>query len=296
VTRQPYKYDPNEPEKKASEPKVPLTTEPCIEGRARHSYMADGKCRYCGYESKVAARFTQSSTPSSTPRPRPTSTTGSRTTPVQPAVSMKDAREGMAFVLLLAQKILVMRVPDFKPDELSPIERQLLAEALTEELYESNQVRRFLATLNKQKKHAKLSMALMIILLPRLKRHGIIPDEMDLEEITGELVQQAVSQSTSTTTSGHGGDSTTGSEPSWDSVPVAAGGSSIPDRGNRFGKINVGGVVNETASIRSDSEDEGGRDSVAGPSYRPVPLGDEKPTSRPHRVATGSETGGSEAS
>jgi hypothetical protein len=194
---------------------------------------------------------------------------------------MKDAREGMSFVLLLAQKVLLMRLPELKPDELSPVERQLLAAAITEELYESTQVRRFLATLSKQKKHAKLSMALMIILLPRLKRHGIIPEEMDLEEITGELVNQSVASQASSqpetyTPSRPNGSPNEGRNPSWDSVSVAAGGSPFPDRGNGFREVHVSGVANETAPLRSDSEDETGRYSMAGAGGSEVAPGDEE--------------------
>jgi len=261
----------------------------CIEGRSRHRYVA-GVCKYCG-ALQPASTIRKTST-----RPSPTRSQVTRTTSstVSPNVSQKDAREGLSFLILLAQKLLIMRVPDLKPDELSPVERQLLAAALTEELYESTQVRRILAQISGQKKHAKLGMALMVILLPRMKRHGIIPAEMDLDEITGELVQQSVRESASD--SSIGPDRTAGeeSENSWDTVPVAAGGSPILDRRNGFREVYPSGVASETENLRGDSENENGRDSVAGPSYRPIPSRDEELEIQPHRVTTHTKTGGPE--
>jgi hypothetical protein len=192
----------------------------------------------------------------------------------------------MAFILLLAQKLLVTRVPELKPDELNPIERQLLAAAITEELWESAQVRRFLSKLSQQKKHAKLSMAMAIILLPRLKRHGIIPEEMDLEEITGELVNQAINtgQPQAPTATGPGGDPSAESDAEWDAVPVAAGGPPVSHRGNGQRQVDLGGVAPEAAPLRGDPSNEDGRYPVASSSGGEEPLGDEEPAVRSLRA------------
>jgi hypothetical protein len=261
----------------------------CIEGRTKHEFKL-GVCKWCGIDE-----------PKSTPkrRGRPpgsrNSTTQSRgTSTVQPSVSQKDAREGMAFVILLLQKVLIMRVPDLKPDELSPLERQILAAAITEELYESSTVRRLLTQLNNQKKHAKLSLALMVILLPRLKRHGIIPEEMDLEELTGELASASIRQSASDSSVRPSAGPTNEQTDSWDSVSVAAGGSPFSDRGNGFGQIDPSGVAPETAPLRSDPPHENGRYSVAGARGGEEPSSVEELKTEPYRATTGSKTGGSE--
>lgn len=286
--------DPLTPRRQTPQQQANKVIQGCVSGRKTHSYGVDGECKHCGYKRPFPERKatgTRSSTSSTASRPTSTSPSStSSTRRVEPAVSRRDTVDGIAFLLLTLQKVAIMRLPELKPDELTPKERLLLADALTDEAFESATIRRMLAKMSQQKKHAKLAFALTVIALPRMKRHGLIPEGLEVEEMASELADQSQAR----TSAGHGGGSSDGSELGWDAVPVAAGGSPFPDRGNGFGEINVSGLVDETAPIRGDSEDEVGRHQVARPSYRPIPSGDEEPETGSYRAATRSQASGSE--
>jgi len=263
----------------------------CIEGRTTHQ-ISNGICIHCGWipqgkfqESKASEKIetevkvTKEST-AKRPVGRPKS---------EPTISRKDAQDGITMILLAAQTIVLTARPDLKEDALNPQERALLADALTDEAFQSTQIKKFLVQVGKQQKHAKLFMVLTALAIPRLARRGLFPQET-MQEMNDELIAQANSRT------GFSGDSPTGSEIDWESVPVASGGSPFTNRRNGIGENNVSGVVAETAPLRSSVTDEIGRREIRNGSDHEVPSNDEKSPSKPDRVKTGSTTDRSEKS
>lgn len=270
----------------------------CIDGRSTHLYGPDGLCKFCGYErpypEKKTSTVGSSSRSTESTRPVGTSFTGtgaSRVSRLEPAFTKKEAHDGIAMILAVGQQLLIARAPKLKEDALNARERALLADALAEEATQSTTLHRWLAKVGKQKKHAKLGMVLTAILLPRLARHGIIPNE-GITEVQGELLDQLETGATP----GFGRGSSTGSEPSWDTVPVAAGGSPFVDRRNGQREVDFSGVAPETAPLRDHPSNEAGRDSVASSGGGQESSRDEEPPVRPDRAPAGSKAHRPEAS
>jgi hypothetical protein len=242
----------------------------CIEGYERHSYDKQGVCIRCGAESKNKGQYTRRNL-------------GTAPTKKVPEISRKDAQDGIAMIILAAQTVVLTARPDFKEDALNPQERALLADALTEEAFQSVTVKRWLTKVGQQQKHAKLVMVLTAIAIPRLARRGFFPAE-SAGEMSGEFIAQA------SKTTGFSGDSPTGSEAGWESIPVESGGSPFVNRGNGIGQNDFGGVAPETAPFRSGVEDESRRREIPDASG-----GEESPiyakfAVEPDRIKTGSHT------
>jgi hypothetical protein len=264
--------------------------DPCVEGRSQHKYNPNGICLYCGYENPYynARKSAADRTSTTSTASRPTSTSSVRR--MEPAFSKKEAHDGIVMLLAVGQSLLLARAPELKEDALTPRERILLADALAEEATNSTSLHRWMAKVGKQKKHAKLGMVLMAIALPRLARHGMIPSE-GIDDVAEQLASQLETGSSS----GPSGSSPTGPDVPWDAVPMAAGGSPFSDRRNGVGEVNLSGVAAESAPLRSDSENQDGRHSVAGTSNGEIPSSHEESTPKPHRVKAGSQADRPEA-
>jgi hypothetical protein len=247
------------------------TKDGCIDGFDRHSYNKQGVCIRCGVESKNRGQYIRRNlNPTAAKRPTP-------------EISRKDAQDGITMIILAAQTVVLTARPDLKEDALNPQERALLADALTEEAFQSVTVKRWLTKVGQQQKHAKLVMVLTAIAIPRLARRGFFPAD-SAGEMSGELITQA------SKTTGFSGDSPTGSETEWESVPVESGGSPFTNRGNGIGQNDFGGVVAETAPFRGGVTDESRRSEVSNGRDSEIPSLHVEPEIEPDRIKTGSHS------
>jgi hypothetical protein len=247
----------------------------CIDGFKVHNFPNGSTiCSRCGWDKakiKRSSRISQEKQSTS------------RKISSEPSFSRQEAKDGITMLLLASQTIILSARPDLKEDALNPQERMMLADALADEAFESTAVRKFLTKLGKQKKHTKLAMVCMAIMIPRLARHGLIPQD-GMQELNDELIAQAGSSSRPD------GNPTEGSETPWDAVSVESGGSPFPDRGNGFRQNDVSSVPSETAPLRSGVENENGRSEIRDASGSEIPLSDEKFTTESYRAKTGSTT------
>lgn len=245
----------------------------CLEGFKEHDFSGNSEfCKRCGMEkSRIkAVKRAPGRPPGSTNRPK-----------VESALTKREAQEGISMMLLAAQTVIITARPEFKEDALSAKERELLADALTDEAMGSVTIKRWLTKVGQQQKHTKLFMVLIAIMMPRLMRRGIIPVDQETSE---QLIAEAAK------TPGFSGDTANGSEIDFESVPVAAGGSPITNRGNGFGENNISGVVAETAPLRSGVENENGRREVSNGRGGEIPSVHVESETEPNRVEAGSST------
>jgi hypothetical protein len=277
-----------------------LVTDGCIEPYKQHDYDEVGNCRRCGFQRPYPAK--NGARPSSSRGTRPSTATP----PVaEPQITQSEMAGYLSVTMLLIQRLAVQRLPDLRPDQLNPAERQLLSEAITEELWDNQQLKKLLARAKKSKKHGKLGLALFLIAMPRIGRRleglgaeGAGGMQLD-EEMMGELSKLGLvgrgfgaGVPEAAPVAGSGGGNPAGPAPDFMSVPVASGGSPLTDRGNGQRQVDIGGVVVEAASVRGSSPNEVGRYPMAGGGNLQEPQRDEEQPNRSVGVAAGPEAGG----
>lgn len=196
--------------------------DPCDETHQRHSYGPDDTCIRCGTSRKGAA--TQRAPKRSAP------------------LSRTRALQSISLLITGVQAVAVALAPELEEDALSPLEVGMLADALADEVDASPRLKKWVSRLQADSRHAKLIITVVLLVVPRLVRRGILPDG------AGELVSGAVAMAAGPTSSGDRGDGEREVNPDLSPLAVAN-----PLRG----------VQNETRrrSVSSSDRDEDGGNS-----------------------------------
>lgn len=151
---------------------------PCTSG-GRHKYGDDGVCKVCGAKNPWPNRTTRVTKEGRPARPSPV------------VVSQLKARAIIFGATGLTQRLALQLIEEesreeWEKDALSAEELLLLSDALADEAVRSKRILAWLAALDNVGPHAKLATVVGIILLPRMARRGIIP-----ENVANELVAAA---------------------------------------------------------------------------------------------------------
>lgn len=150
----------------------------------------------------------------------------------QGGLSQREVTAGLEVLLKLAEGVAVGLEPRLDEDRLTVPERRMLASAIAEELWSYERAREWVQKAAKLGgAHSKLLLALLFIALPRLSRHGVLP-----EEFGGDLAATALS--------------------------LASGGAPQPDRGDGEREVDLGEGFAWTEEVPSGAPDENGRHRV----------------------------------
>jgi hypothetical protein len=209
----------------------------CLDQYAFHTYGEDGRCKRCGVQREKQK----------TER----SPTGRKT-------SLSKAQIKQSLVLLLegSQSVAIAISPDLAEDKLSPAEVTLLADALADEVNQSERLKKLVAQIQTTSAHGKLIFVLILIAAPRLARHGVIP-AASIPEDFSEIA-----------------------------VALAAGATPSADRGNGVGQVDLGQESPRDETVPLRSEDEAGRDFLSSTNGHTESGGAEKQPVRQSRTKT----------
>jgi hypothetical protein len=149
------------------------------DGKKNHSYV-EGICKFCGFKNPNYKTYLNRQHKEKSPN-RPSVAT----------VSQAKARSIIFGAGALSQRLALQLIEEEKrgeweKDALSAEELLLLSDALADEAIRSKTIMAWLAALDKAGPHAKLATVVVILALPRMARHGMIP-----EEVASELANAA---------------------------------------------------------------------------------------------------------
>lgn len=149
--------------------KVPDCTR--TDGKKSHSYNEAGQCKFCAFKR-----------PNWYQKERGLREKG----PARPSVAAVSQAKARSIIFgggVLAQRLALQLIEEEKrapweADALSAEELLLLSDALADEAIRSKRIMAWLAALDRAGPHARLMTVLVILALPRMARHGVIPQEV----------------------------------------------------------------------------------------------------------------------
>lgn len=227
-----------EPKRRAFQSKTP-----CKDGRTQHRYDPITQvCIHCGHKRPYDINAIKSG--QKTER-------APRRVPAAQKITKLQLYKSAYGLIQGAQTIAVSLNPSLQPDALSTEEITLLADALADEADGSERFKRLLIQLQQRSRHAKLILVLIVIGVPRLVRHDLLPAGFD--NLTGAA------------------------------VALAAGGTPDGDRGDEQREVDLGGggAFTPEAVPDRDSHENGPQPSVSevprGNGYEDTPVFGEPP-------------------
>jgi hypothetical protein len=247
--------------------KMPATkvAQPCADGRRTHHYGDDGLCKFCGYKRPYPqAQSRRTGAPARERPPQRASTA---------VVSQAKARAIIFSAGAITQRMALQLIEDeeargeWEKDALSAEELLMLSDALADEAVRSRRIMAWLAALDSAGPHAKLATVGFLIALPRLARHGVIP-----QAVADELAGAAA-------------------------LALASGSPRDSDRRDGRWEVDAGGggfVASPTVPAGEPDEDGSGTPSsqVPGAGGNENPQNAQGSEIRPNRTADGGETDG----